>query len=211
MVVSVSIDLPEDIVKFLNSDIRNQERFEVCLLNLLSGFVENEMHLSSLTLPRLFALIYGYEEVGEFVDGLATAKDKAGCMHINLRGLPAYNYRYEYVSSFSENYAVAMLRNNDANKPYYAHINKKGEPIYEERYYEAGHFKEGFAVVADAKFPGINAFDGPLNLRYFHIDVNGKRLYKNKYHYASPFSDGIAKVTIDNESYYIDINGERID
>ena len=67
----------------------------------------------------------------------------------------------------------------------------------QEKDVKAGQFFEGLAVIK-------------VNNKYGYIDKTGKVVIEPKYDLASPFNEGYAWVTINNEPFLIDINGQPI-
>lgn len=99
-----------------------------------------------------------YDFVGEFKNGLATARKDGKMFHINRKGVPAYPLKYDWVGYFQEGFAPA--KKNDG----YFHIDEDGIPIlYNQRFDHVSSFMNGTALVL-------------LDGKRFRIDKTGKKV-----------------------------------
>jgi len=100
--------------------------------------------------PGTKALIaeFGYEEIGEFSEGLAAVYDGDYFYHIHTNGRPAYSQRYSQVGHFSEGLARAQ------KGLWLFHIQHNGKPAYRRRFTDVQHFRNGTAMarVGDRHF-----------------------------------------------------------
>lgn len=104
-----------------------------------------------------------YDYLGEFKEGLATAKKDSKMFHVDKEGRPAYPLRYDWVGYFENGSAPAQK-----NKKYF-HIDKNGIPLYDESFdHVASFMQDGTALVL-------------LEGEKFRIDKEGRKIRNNNF------------------------------
>ncbi|MCU0680020.1 MAG: WG repeat-containing protein [Planctomycetes bacterium] len=137
-----------------------------------------------------------YIYLGEFNEGFARAKNGEGWFHVNQEYKPIYSKIFSDVGNYSEGVAPALEDN------VWFHINTKGKAVYEKRYYWVDIFSENLAVAVEKDENGVEY--------YFHIDHNGEPAYSERFDEASSFKNHRAKVSKNNETFFISSSGQRI-
>ena len=124
--------------------------------------------------------------------------------YINKEGKRLNNkdYNLAKASNFKNGYAVIK------NDNYYAIINKNGEITSKLKFHNKPIFKDGIAIVHTSS--AFRAVFGTYT-KYGYIDYTGKTITKIKYSKAGEFVNGKALVEDNNETYYIDIKGDKIE
>lgn len=136
-------------------------------------------------------LLFGrkFRKVLKFhAEGLAPVCDETGWYHIELRGLPAYNQRYQLAFGFYFGCAAVA---GDAG---WFHINTDGMPCYSERYSWCGNFQEERCSVRNKAN------------RYLHINMKGQPAYDAQYLYAGDYREGFAVVKLCDTGRFIHID-----
>lgn len=99
-----------------------------------------------------------YDEVGKFIDGIAWASSKGKEFHIDKKGNPIYEERYDAVGDFFiDDISFVCLDGKSW------HIDKNGKQLYHERYDSVENFSEGIAWVL-------------LDWEEFKINKKGERI-----------------------------------
>lgn len=126
-------------------------------------------------------------------EGLAAVADGSGAYHIDVKGNPIYNERYNRTFGYYFNKA-AILDNGNAY-----HIDINGKRFYPQNFLWTGNYQQDICVVKD------------YNDNYYHIDVTGKRLYPENYLYTGDFRENIACVQLQNDLFtHIYDDGSRV-
>jgi len=149
-----------------------------------------------------------YEDAQNFSEGLAAVKHKGLWGYINKLGQEVIPFKYHEVRQFSEGLASVKLNNK------WGFIDKSGKVIVSLKYKAAGNFSEGLAMVMNPyteihrhqnmKTKGIVDYIG-------YIDSKGKEVIPLVYEKGTAFSNGTAEVSILDEYFLIDKNGNSID
>ncbi|KGL64236.1 hypothetical protein PHEL85_1288 [Polaribacter sp. Hel1_85] len=123
--------------------------------------------------------------------------------YINREGqrLNKQDYNLAKASNFKNGYATVK------NDNYYAIINEKGEITSKLKFHNKPVFKNGIAIVETTS--AFRAVFGSY-VKYGYIDYTGKTIAKIKYTKAGEFVDGKALVEENNETFYIDKEGNKI-
>lgn len=133
-----------------------------------------------------------FREVLKFhAPGLAPALADDGAMHIDMRGMPAYSYRFLRTFGFYEGRAAVHASDG------WFHILPDGNQVYPERYGWCGNYQGDRCAV--------RAADGG----YLHLGLNGEPAYAHRWRYAGDFRDGLAVVQrADGLHTHIDGDGD---
>ena len=125
--------------------------------------------------------------------GIAWVRKDGEEYHIFPDCTPAYEKRFSRVAPFfNEDRAEAT---NDGVK--WFHIGRDGTRAYEEWHDWVRPFSDNRAAVRDGQ-------------EKYYIDPDGKRVSQN-YDFTGRYSNGRVLVTLDGETFYIDINDVRLD
>lgn len=151
-----------------------------------------------------------------------------GTHHVDARGEPAYDQRFDEVLKFHAPGLAPVRRGDQA-----WHIRREGSPAYDRRFVRAFGYYEGLAAVAahdgwhhitpagDDAYPERYAWcgnfqQGRCTVRYDdgayrHIKDDGCAAYRDRWCYAGDYRDGIAVVqATDGRSTHIDTDGKVI-
>lgn len=144
---------------------------------------------------------YGYEELGDYVEGVlyACKNDKFG--YINPNNETIIPFKFADAEDFSEGLAmVAVIKGyyttwwgGRMEKLAYGFIDKTGSFIIQPKFADqslapGSGFKEGLAVM------GVERSDNIYPDKYGYIDTTGKWVIKPVYSDADDFVDGVAIV-----------------
>lgn len=83
-------------------------------------------------------------------------------------------------------------------------LKTSGEEIIPAIYDYAKNFREGYALVARSKYLGLQS-------KFGFIDKTGKEVIPLRFDFAYSFTNGKAKVRLNDEEFYIDKNGNRVE
>ena len=118
---------------------------------------------------------------------------------IDINGNLIVPCQWKGASSFHEGMARVTEDNGKWDGGLTGFINKEGELVCPCIWEFAWDFSGGLALVEDS------------NLKYGFIDKSGKLAIPCQWDFAESFDNGRAKVRADDEEYYIDQYGNRID
>ena len=166
-----------------------------------------------------------WDEIGEFSDGLALAKENNKWGYIDMLGNKVIDVKFDVASSFAKGVAIVKLNNM------FFLINKKGEPINNNKYEAAGVpgngtfpvQKDGLAGLIDSKGNTIIDFkynsllymtedrvwatkDGKWGL----LDNKGNALTEFIYQGAYDFTNGYARVMLNDKVGVVNKTGKLI-
>lgn len=166
-----------------------------------------------------------YDATWEFEEGVAKVSLNNLYGLINATGKEVVPLKYTSISSFAEGLVAVEM-----NKKF-GFLNASGKEAIPLQYTNAGDFKEGFAsveinnkwgcinksgkLIIDAKYDRVKGFDKgiaivKLGKKYGCIDTKGVEVIPVIYDNMGSFKDGRLAVKKDNESYFIDKDGKRI-
>jgi len=98
-----------------------------------------------------------YDEIYEYVNGVAIVELDGKEFHIDKNGNPLYEERYDWVSEYDD----IILVNIDHK---WFHMDNEGNPLYEERYDLISRFDDTDTALVQ------------LGDKEFYIDLNGKKV-----------------------------------
>lgn len=134
---------------------------------------------------------YRVREPDHFHKGPARAEIDGKWCHVDPKGKPIYEEKFENVGPFSE--GLAAVKKDGL----WYHINMDGTPAYEQRYDYVGSFSDG---LARAKKDG----------KYFFIRPNGKPVNEERFDYVCSFEKGQALVRKYEKWFFINFGGKKI-
>lgn len=159
---------------------------------------------------------YGYEELGDYSEGLLYAKKNDKYGYINEKNEIIIPFIYSDAEDFSEGLAMVGVSNGYRNCLYgpmpisrYGFINKSGDFIIKPTFADQslnsnGKFKEGLAIM------GVERVGNIYPDKYGYIDKTGKWVIKPIYEEADHFYNGLAVVKNRNGFGAINKRGEII-
>ena len=166
------------------------------------GFINEE---GNLIIP------YGYEEAGEFVEGLAPVKKSGLWGFINKKGEVVIDFQFKDAKPFSTDPLWAPVEKNGIGEKAWGYIDKKGNWMIEPSFYNATVFRNGVAEVATTKFKFKQ-----VSKRYdkYFLTKDKKYIYHNGlYSYlAGPgrYSEGMLPSCKDGKWGFKDVNDKWI-
>lgn len=143
---------------------------------------------------------YGYEDLGDYSEGLVYAKKNGKYGYINANNEIVIPFKYTDAENFSEGLAMVGVDNGYRNcilgpmhTSRYGFIDKNGEFIIKPTFADQsinsnGLFKEGLAIM------GVERSDNIFPDEYGFIDKTGKWVIKPIYKELDHFKDGVAIV-----------------
>ena len=144
-----------------------------------------------------------YYSLGNFSEGLASAKigDKWG--FIDTNGREAVGARFDGVAHFVDGVTLVWTESwEDDEEVYkYGYVDKTGKVISEPQYREATDFSEGLAAV------NVGDYNDP---RWGYIDRRGEMVISPIFTKAGTFSEGLASVEKEGKRCYIDKSGKVV-
>ena len=150
------------------------------------------------------AVLMGYQNAGDFSNGLAPAMaaDKWG--YIDKTGVFVLPPAYDSASGFSEGLACVMV--SDAVMQTWEIIDQSGKKVYdvEGEYLAMSAFSEEMCAAA------VPIRGRPVGFRWGFISKDGKPAVDFIYSEVTPFYNGIAEVLLDGKIGYIDTTGRYI-
>jgi len=135
---------------------------------------------------------YGYQDVGDFHDGLAKVKNDGKTGYIDRNNNVAIPLSFDDGKDFSQG-LIAVKKGER-----WGYIDSKENEIVAFQYAKADNFSEGYAAVS---------LD---NVNSFYIDNKNQRVINQTYLYCGPFSEGVAVVSNGQAYGAININGDVI-
>ena len=176
---------PQTIMKYRNKFVMT---ILIAISLLFSANLKAELNIDSLAKAR------GYDEVKEFIEGMAKVKKGFYVWFIDKEGKEiGKEGKYILSDDFKEGMAMVC-------QDFMWFIDKEGKEIGKEGKYEfVTYFNEGMASVRKDGY-------------WFYIDKEGKEIGKEgKYEFVGNFVDGIAKVLKDGKWFYINKKGEEVE
>lgn len=141
-----------------------------------------------------------YNDAEPFKEGLASVEVNGNWGVVDKTNKEVASFKYDYVWPFSEGFAKVKLYGK------LGFIDRTGKEIIPLKYDYADNFSEGLANVGLIGLRGSH-FHG----QYGWIDKTGKEIIPLKYDSTTSFREGKAEVRLNNEWFYIDKNGNRVD
>lgn len=151
---------------------------------------------------NLLDCICKYEYVGDFVDGIAPARDGGKSGYINLAGETIIPFKYDWTYPFYNE--LALVENSNYSGSLYGFINKTGDEIISIKYkikpnsiVAKRFFREGLEPVS---------YQG----KWGYIDNKGNVIIPFQFDGAGYFNNGLAQVRLDKRCGWINKDGEII-
>ena len=133
----------------------------------------------------------GYEEVGDFSDGLAVVRMGGRYGFVDAAGKAVITPRYDGAGKFSEGLAPALVGK------LWGFVDKTGKPVIKPQFGGAAEFSEGLAVVGvDGKFGAINK--------------NGDIVIQPSYQQMAAVSESLIAVNQDGKWGFVDTKGTSV-
>jgi len=121
------------------------------------------------------------------------------CYYLDKNGNETTIEEYNRVSNISEGIHKVCLSNfNDPDETRYGYVDINNRPLTKIEFFYALNFKNGMAAVANK------------NLRFGFIDNTGKLVIDFLYDEVTDFKNGYAKVSIDDDFFFINKTGSKI-
>ncbi len=145
------------------------------------------LSVSLLFLMCAQALSFGLKN-----ENLYPINDKNGGGYINKSGLIVIEQKYNFVSRFVDNYAIAQSKNSK-----YGIIDKRGDVVIDFQYDELDNLSEDFVFYKE-------------NNKYGYIDIVNKAKSEPIFDKTKKFKEGLSAVCIKGKWGFINKKGEYI-
>lgn len=118
---------------------------------------------------------------------------------IDIRGNQIIPCMFDEIGGILQGSDDILVMNRDSNNTYSGLVDKKGNTLIEPKYndFECGFISGLWAV--------------KLGNKWGYVDRNDTVIIPFKYDKANPFFDNKAQVELDDEKFYIDKNGEKVE
>jgi len=140
-----------------------------------------------------------FQEVYPFFEGLAVVKKKGKYGFINVTGNTIIDYKYDDAKSFKNSFAWVKKNGLEAL------IAKDGSLFMNYWFVRIEPFNNGYAKVVFKNDSISNTVNDEYIVAY--IDKNGNQLSGKWFSGGGNFNKGVAKISIEEEYYFLDTSG----